>query len=57
MKDMEKQNLIRRYACQDENKSRIEEQTRLLDENIQRFEVSFAGILRANQLTPKAHLS
>jgi len=37
MKDLEKQNLIRRYARQDENRSRVEEQTRLLDEAIQRF--------------------
>jgi hypothetical protein len=42
MKDLEKQNFIRRYARQDENRSRVEEQTRLLDEAIQRFGVSFA---------------
>jgi hypothetical protein len=48
MKDLEKQNVIRRYACQDENRSRVEEQTRLLDEAIQRFDVSFACVLRVN---------
>ena len=44
MKTLEKLGLFRRYAHQDEHKSRIEEEAKHLDEALQRFDVSFAGI-------------
>jgi hypothetical protein len=47
MKELKKQNIIRRYAHQDESKSRIEEQGKLLDEAEKRFDVSFADVLDA----------
>jgi DNA-binding MarR family transcriptional regulator len=53
MKELEKQNFIRRYAQQDESKSRIEEQRKLLDEAEKRFDVSFADVLDAYWLTPR----
>jgi hypothetical protein len=44
MRALEKQGLFHRYAHQDESKARIEEEAKLLDEAIQRFDVSSAGI-------------
>ena len=41
MKELENQGLFRRYAHQDENKARIDEEAKLLDEAMQRFDVSF----------------
>jgi hypothetical protein len=40
MKAPEKQSLFHRYAYQDENKARIDEAAKQLDEAIQRFDVS-----------------
>ena len=41
MKELENQGLFRRYAHQDENKAHIDEEAKLLDEAMQRFDVSF----------------
>ena len=57
MKALENQGLFHRYAQQDENKARIDEEARLLDEAMQRFDVSFCShfesfSLSANRMLP-----
>ena len=44
MKELENQGLFHRYTHQDENKARIDEEAKLLDEAMQRFDVSFQVI-------------
>ena len=44
MKTLEKQGFFHKYAHQDEHKARIKEEAKHLDEALQRFDMSFAGI-------------
>jgi hypothetical protein len=45
MKKLEKQGLFHKYAHQDENKACIDKAAKLLDEAVQRFEVSLQPFL------------
>jgi hypothetical protein len=53
MKELEKQNFICGYAHQDESKSHIEEQGKLLDEVGKRFDVSFADASQCLLVDPQ----
>ena len=57
MKTLEKQGLFRRYAHQDENQARIDEATKILDEAVQRFDVSLSAIYFLCRLTTNYRLA
>jgi hypothetical protein len=56
MKKLEKQGLFHRYAHQDENKACIDKAAKLLDEAIQRFDVSLQPFYFPYQLTASCRL-